>query len=87
MLGSSQLRFAGGGNTRSKVKQPEILMWLFFFLMLYLTSHLDGSIFLTLNIHCPVEYDQGSAKEDHFVTREGGREGGEEGEAVAAERD
>lgn len=46
-----------------------------FFLMLYLTAHLDGSIFLTLNIHCLVEYDQGSAKEDHFVTREGGREG------------
>lgn len=59
-------------------------MWFFFsFFLWYLTAHLDGSIFLTLNIHRPVEYDQGSAKENHFVTREGG----EEGEAVGAERD
>lgn len=47
----------------------------FFSFLLYLRTQLERSAFLTLNIHCPVEYDQGSAKEDHFVTWE--KEGGE----------
>lgn len=51
--------------------------------LLYLIAHLDRSSFLTLNIHRAVEYDQGSAKQDRFVTGE--RE--QEGETVGAERD
>lgn len=37
-------------------------------LMVFSSRFCCTSAFLTLNIHCPVEYDQGSAKEDHFVT-------------------
>lgn len=49
------------------VRATEILMLFCSRFLLYSRAHLDRSAFLTLNIHCPVEYDQGSAKEDHFV--------------------